>query len=625
MKKIIYAFTLLGAFYSCKSPQDLNNNVPQPVLVNIDLVNVQDDKVMVTVDPDRFTQDQTTFYIPKTVPGTYSVDNYGELIENVKAYDYKGKEIALSKTDENSWLIANAKDLDKITYWVNDSFDIEGEKGIFSPSGTNIEKGENFMLNLHGFVGYFDQQSEQPYKILVNRPNHLYPGTSIPLSGTIKNTANTSSSTDTFNASRYFDVIDNPIMYAAPDTTSINVEGIKVLVHVYSPGKVHTAKSIRPEIEKMVSAQKRFLGEIDNTSNYAILLYLADPQEADAKGYGALEHHTSTVVVLPETMPLESLNQTMTDVVSHEFFHILTPLNLHSNEIHYFDYNDPKMSKHLWMYEGTTEYFAHLFQVNQGLIDNEEFYGRMSEKIEGSKNFSETVPFTVMSKNILEDPYKEDYYNVYLKGALINMALDIRLRELSNGEKGILDVMKELGEKYGKNRPFEDEELLSEIIKITYPEIETFFSQYVTGGTPIPYEKFLEKVGVTLAEERVNTSYFINGQTPYIDGNPTTGELFYRENINLNSFLLELGVQNGDIIKSVDGKEYTIQNAYDLVMQSQSWQPGNDISMVVERDGAEVTLQGKISQPTDSKIIIKEMDLPENDPRVKLRKAWLND
>ncbi len=621
MKKIIFAFTILCASYSCKTPQN-TNTPPQPVMVNIDLVNVQNDKVMVTVDPDRFTQDQTTFFIPKTVPGTYSVDNYGELIENVKGYDYKGNEIALTKADENSWLIANAKDLDKITYWVNDSFDMEGEKGIFSPSGTNIEKGENFMLNLHGFVGYFDQMSEQPYKIMINRPNDLYPGTSIPLSGTTRNTANTSS-TDTFNATRYFDVIDNPIMYAAPDTTSINVEGIKVLVHVYSPGKVYTAQSIRPEIEKMVSAQKKFLGEIDNTSNYAILLYLANPQELDAKGYGALEHHSSTVVVLPETMPLASLNQTMTDVVSHEFFHILTPLNLHSNEIHYFDYNNPKMSKHLWMYEGTTEYFANLFQVNQGLISNDEFYERMSEKIESSKNFSETVPFTVMSKNILEEAYKDDYYNVYLKGALINMALDIRLRELSNGEVGVLDVMKQLGQKYGKNKPFEDDELIAEIVKITYPEIETFFSQYVTGENPIPYDEFLQKAGVTLAETEVNTSYFINGQTPYIDGNPTTGALFFRENIKLNSFLNELGVQNGDVIKSVDGTAYTIQNAYDLVMKSQSWQPGEDIVMVVERDGEEVTLKGKITQPTDTQMIIKELDLPENDPRVQLREAWL--
>lgn len=96
------------------------------------------------------------------------------------------------------------------------------------------------------------------------------------------------------------------------------------------------------------------------------------------------------------------------------------------------------MSRHLWMYEGVTEYFAHLFQVNQGLINNQEFYDRISSKIESSMNFNDTIPFTVMSQNILEEPYKSDYYNVYLKGALIGLALDIRLRELSDGKKASL-------------------------------------------------------------------------------------------------------------------------------------------------------------------------------------------
>ena len=66
----------------------------------------------------------------------------------------------VKKTDENSWSISNAKTLDKITYWVNDTFDTEkgegfGSADIFSPTGSNIEAGKNVMLNTHCFVGYF--------------------------------------------------------------------------------------------------------------------------------------------------------------------------------------------------------------------------------------------------------------------------------------------------------------------------------------------------------------------------------------------------------------------------------------------------------------------------------------
>ena len=623
MKKILYSIALLSVTFGCKTPQTINKTTIDRTVVNLDLLNIKDDKVKVTVDPGKFLTEEVTFHIPKTVPGTYSIDNYGKFVDDFKALDYLGAELLVVKTDDNSWKIENAVNLDKITYLVNDSFDIDGEKGVFSPSGTNIDKDNILLLNLHGFVGYFDELKEKPYQLIVKRPNALFGSTSLSLSESVDLAETPNSKKDIYLADRYFDIVDNPIMYSKPDTTYVNVEGIKVLLSVYSPNKAHTAKSIKPQIEKMISAQKRFLGKIDNTSKYSILLYLADPTKLDAKGFGALEHHTSTVVVLPETMPLETLNQSMTDVVSHEFFHILTPLSVHSKEIHYFDYNKPKMSQHLWMYEGVTEYFANLFQVNQGLIDNKEFYTRVATQIKNSKNYNDTLSFTYMSKNILEDLYKDEYYNVYLKGSLIGMSLDLRLRELSNGEMGILDLMKKLSEQYGKNKPFEDDQLIPTIVSLTYPEIQNFFDTYVTGNTPIPYDTFLGKAGISIETEDTTTSFFIDGQVPYIDGNPENMELFFRKGIALNSFLNELGVKNGDVIKEVNGKTFTIQNVYDLVMDSQTWKEGDDVEMLLERNDEEIKLKGKISIPTTKKSVIKEMDLPETDSRVKIRNAWL--
>ncbi|HSP11133.1 MAG TPA: hypothetical protein VLO29_01295, partial [Salegentibacter sp.] len=592
----------------------------QPVVATLDLVNVEDDKVKVSVNPDRLTAEEIEFNIPKTVPGTYSNDDYGKFIEDFTALDYNGNELEFRREGENTWIILNAAQLDKVTYLVNDSYDIEGEEGVFSPSGTNISKDENFVLNLHGFVGYFENLSEEPYRLEITRPETIIPGTALSLEET-DNGADSENRTDIFLLNRYFEVIDNPIMYSLPDTTSFMVEDMKVLINVYSPNKKYTSEDIKPNIEEMISAQKRFLGEIDNTGKYAILLYLSDTEEQDARGFGALEHHTSTVVVLPEMMQPEQLQETMTDVVSHEFFHILTPLNIHSEEIHYFDYNEPKMSQHLWMYEGVTEYFANLFQVNQGLIDNEEFYNRMSEKIEVSQNYDDTVPFTEMSRNILEPEYKDSSYNVYQKGALIGMALDIRFRELSGGETGLLDLMKRLSEKYGKDRPFDDDELINVIVELSYPEIQEFFDKYVTGSTPIPYNEFFEKVGLEEEEFTTNSGYFLVGQTPYIDGNPDTGEIFFRENISFNSFLNELGIEGGDILKSVNGQEYNIQSAYNLVMTAESWEEGEEVNFVIERDGEELNLSAKTHQPTTTSTRITEKD--DDNAQVKLREAWL--
>ena len=621
MKKIVYALALFATLYACKSTKPVISK-DQPIITSLDLINVKDDKVMVSIDPGAFSSESTIFYIPKTVPGTYSTSNFGKYSEDIKAFDYKGNELEVIQLDENSWNIPNARKLDKITYWVNDTFDIPGEGGIYSMAGTNILKDENFLLNLYGFVGYFKDRKEEKYRLEIKRPGDLIAGTALSISQSIPSESG-NYVTDIYNLNRYFEVTDNPIMYATPDTISFKVGNMEVLLDVYSPNNVFSAKDIKPAMEKMVAAQKRFLGDIDDTNKYAILLYLSPtPGEGDAGNFGALEHHTSTVVVLPEGMGPKELAESLTDIVSHEFFHIVTPLGVHAEEIHYFDYNDPKMSQHLWMYEGVTEYFANLFQVNQGLITNQEFYDRINDKINTAKNFDDTMPFTVMSKNILDEKYEGSYYNVYQKGALIGMSLDIKLRDLSNGRMGILDLMKQLTDKYGKNRPFKDDELVNEIVAMTYPEIREFFDTYVSGTTPIPYHEFFKKVGLKFKEDEVKVDYFLkDNHTPYITVNQS-GNIFMRNDIDFNSFHKELGLQADDMIKTINGTPYSRENIYDLITTSMQWKAGEEIDMLVVRNNEEVKLHGKIVEPTAPGMRIVEIP-NASDVQIELRNAWL--
>ncbi len=621
MKKLSILFFLGLLLNGCGSTKNLVETGPQPILATIDLVHVTDDKVNVSVDPGPFTSEEVTFYIPETVPGTYSIDNYGQYIEGFKALDYDGKELPVTKADQNTWNISNGKNLDKVVYLVNDTFDTENEKEdhVFSPAGTNILKGRNFMLNLHGFVGYFKDMTEVPYQLSISSPSNLIPTTSMSRKMDVKKIPGT----DVFEASRYFEITDNPIMYATPDTTSFQLKDIKVNLGVYSPNKTYSALDFKPSMEKMMQAQKAFLGATNGTKSYDIILYLSDFSKDDATGFGALEHHKSTVVVFPEQMDKDRLEEAMIDVVSHEFFHTLTPLNVHSKEIQYFDYNDPKMSEHLWMYEGTTEYFANLFQIKEELIDEAEFYKRMMDKINNSKQYDDSMSFTKMSKNVLVEPYKDQYPNVYEKGALINMALDITLRDLSQGEKGVLWLLKELAKKYDDKTPFDDDKLIPEIVSMTYPEIQNFFDTYVTGTTPIDYSEFFTKVGLAISERDKPTGYFLDGDIPFIDMDPgNDNAIFVRKGIELNSFFTDLGAEGGDVIKSIDGRTTNLVNIRLLIGESFNWSPDRDITMVVERDGKEISLKGKVGAPMVQEWTITPME-DVSDNQVMLREAWL--
>jgi predicted metalloprotease with PDZ domain len=618
MKKIIYSLAVVTMLWSCKTTSTTATSaVKEEVNVTIDINNVKEDKVLVTIVAPKIKTNEITYSVPKIIPGTYSIDDYGKYIEDFKAFDSKGGQLTVTKTDDNTWNIQNATTLSKITYLVNDTFDTEkgggfGKNDVFSPAGTNIDAGKNFMLNMHGFVGYFDNKKDISYTVSVSHPESLWGATSM------KDLDN-STTNDVFNTPRYSELVENPIMYAKPDYTAFTVDGMEILISVFSPNGKVTAESITPDMKTMMIAQKTFLGKINATKKYTVLLYLSSMTPTDAKGFGALEHPTATTVVLPEAMPKAELVKAMKDVVSHEFFHIVTPLTIHSKEIHYFDFNTPKMSEHLWMYEGITEYFANLFQINQGLITEEEFYTRMAEKIENSKKLNDTMPFTTMSANVLTEPYKAQYLNVYEKGALIGMCLDIIIREKSNGERGVLDLMQKLSVEYGVAKPFNDQELFDKITSFTYPEVGDFLKTYVAGPTPIPYESFLAKVGVLKSSEKVPANVFLKGQVPYITVDQATKEISIIPNIELNVFYSTLGLVGGDTILAINDKAYSLTNIYEMITDSQKWKEDDSVAVKIKRNGVEQVIKGKVKLPYEDKEELKATDVS----KTTLKQAWL--
>lgn len=623
MKNTFFLIVIGFLLLSCGSKSFHNKRLQ--VNATIDLVNVVDDKIAVTIIPPAITSENIIFYMPEIVPGTYNDSDFGKYIENLEAFNTKGENLTIAKQGDNAWSISNAQELARLSYLINDTFDTESDHDIFSPSGTNIDVNKQFMLNLHGVLGYFDGKKEIPYQLAIHRPTQMTASTSLSIIGntTIVEEFPNLEQVDHFYATRYFQIIDNPIMYNEPNKEVFQVGDIEIELSVYSPSGAIKALDLKPNIEEMIKAQKSYLGSINATAKYSILLYLSSLAPDDAQGFGALEHHTSTVVVLPEGMPRQALDEALLDVVSHEFFHTVTPLTVHSNEIHNFSYNEPLMSEHLWMYEGITEYFAQHFQVHQGLTTSAEFYETIVEKISASKSYDDTMSFTEMSKNVLEKPYADAYDNVYQKGALIGMCLDILLRQSSNGEQGVLELMKLLSDRYGIEKPFNDTTIIEEIVSLTSPDIGIFFENHVIGNTPIPYEEYFKKVGLTFETQKAPSGYFLDGNQPFIDVNQSTNKLYIRSGIPLNTFMTDLGIEGGDIIERINDKSYTLQNVRELIINSQSWKEGDDINFVVKRGGEEMTLSGQITPSFVDKASLVELQYFKEGPELRLRNSWL--
>ncbi len=616
-KKVIISSLILTAFVSNIFAQNISQSADYQYI--IDLNDVQNDELQVTLITPKITKKDIVFNIPKTVPGTYSNDDYGRYISNFKAFDKKGKKLKVNKQTVNTYKIAKANKLYKITYNVDDSWDspeIEGTH-IFEPTGTNIQKDTCFAINTHGFFGYFTDMKAINYNITFKKSSGFYGATSMEA-------VKSDSETDQFIMPNYQTLVDAPILYSKPDTTILNIGGAKILVSVVSPTKKASSKEIAENLKTMLEAQKEYLGGSFPVNKYAFLIVLADVPMG--MSYGALEHSYSSFYYLPEATS-EELSQTINDVASHEFFHIVTPLSIHAEQIGDFDYNNPKMSKHLWMYEGLTEYAAGHMQMKHGLIEMPLYLNMLREKVLFMKGQMDNLPFTEMSAQVL-DKYKDQYQNVYNKGALIGLCLDVKLRQLSEGKYGTQNLMRDLAKTYGKNVSFKDDELFDKIASLTFPEIREFFKKYVEGPEALPLNEIFNAVGIVSVDtEKVKS---VNLGNVAISFNPDTKRLFVASIDNISAFGKKVGYQTGDEFISLNGKSLTIETVQEIISDFRANAKEGDpfeVVMMRKNDKGEF-IEKKLSTVLEaSESTYQNVLRLANEPteaQLKLRDAWLD-
>ena len=616
-----FRFLTLAALFLCLNTfaQKVSQNANYQFFV--DLTKVQNDKLEVSLITPKILKDEVVYNMPKIVPGTYANYDFGRYVSDFKAFDAAGKSLSIDKLDKNSYKIKGAKRLNKITYLVDDTWDspeIAGEY-VFEPAGTDIEENKLFVINSHGFFGYFSDLKRQTYEVTFTKPTGFYGASSLTA-------AKSDAKNDTFIVPNYNDLVDAPIMYSIPDTTTLKVGGADILISVYSPNKKATSAEIAQNVKTLLEAQKEYLGGTLPIKKYAFVIVLSDNLKNGS--YGALEHSYSSFYYLPESSS-EELSQTIKDVCSHEFFHIVTPLSIHSVEIGDFDFNNPKMSKHLWMYEGMTEYAAGHMQMKYNLIDLPKYMDMIKSKI-GNMNgrYKDDIPFTVMSADVL-GKYKDQYPNVYEKGALIGLCLDIKLRQLSGGKYGTQNLMRDLSKYYGKEKSFNDNELFDKITEVTkFPEIRQFFAKYVEGKEPLPIEETLKSVGIDYLKSRKKKEKTLGYSVYNLGINPESKGVFIIDEDGIDEFGKKLGFKAGDELVSLNGKKIdltTFRTERSEYMTNAK--DGDEVNYVVLRKEGdkkvEVKLSGKLFVPeVEEKNILSPTENPSEE-QVKLQQAWL--
>jgi len=419
-------------------------------------------------------------YIP---PGTYQVMDIGRFVRSFEAFDAAGGTVPVERVSVNQWKLGDAPRVRTIRYSIAETWDTKVDRHqVYLMCGTSMEQ-DHVLINPHAVIGYPTGMQARPIRLRVAYPASWKAGTALERDRG-----------GAYLAEGYDHLVDSPILLGRLSEARTSVTGVPVRIFTYSKTDRIRSAQLLGAMDGMLQAAGRFLGKLP-VDRYTFLFHFED------RPAGAWEHSLSSEYVFQESEFTDSVGRYVTDIAAHEFFHIVTPLNIHSEIIEHFNFVTPVPSQHLWLYEGTTEWAAHAMQLRSGLKSPEVYLQRIIQKMQVDRaNFDSTYSLRELSLTSYSDSGQKQYGNIYMRGALTAGLLDIRLLELSGGARGLQDVIADLTRKYGKRRAFPEATLVDTVVAMTDPEIRDFFDRYVWESERLPVAEYFGKMGIRLVE-----------------------------------------------------------------------------------------------------------------------------
>lgn len=599
-KKVSYIF-LFGLFLyaSFINAQDSTFRYELDLTIKNDAFNVT------LFNPELGSDDQIYSFV-SFAPGVHQPLDFGRFVKLFKAYDNSGKELLVQKIATNDFKIMEPERVHKIIYEIDDSFDMSIDyHPVYPMSGTGITD-DYVIINTHGVFGYFEELKDNPIELKLKLEGNPKVGTSLNLN-----------EKGVYEIESYYQLTDSPILIGdSLSYHSVMLDEIKVEAYVHSKNGI-VASMVLEAAQPVLNAAKEYIG-YSPVERYTLLLYFANHSDISRMKVfqfgGALEHSLSSTYALPDR---PEYIRYLKDIIAHEFMHILSPLHLHSEVLANFDYSDPvSEDMHVWLYEGVTEWVSYKMQLTGGVVTFDDYLNFLSQKVIKSEEYSDDYSLVRISKEWSTEEGLKQYGNIYQLGALTAAMLDIKLLDLSGGEKGLREVYLELIRKYGKDKPFDNQRLFEDLVEMTYPEIGQFISDHINGNTGFDFNEIMKEVGVRYVEQRENTEGvatmgldIVANKDGHIIINDLTAE--YKGDL----------LQKGDRILKVLDLEFNNGNYHSIMNQIKAMQPGDPYTIEIIREQKELSITESLYTKIDKHVF--EVDPEASERALRLRDRLL--
>lgn len=569
-----------------------------PLVYEVNLNDRADDQFKVTLHVKGLTADNAIYQFASTAPGTYQIMDIGRYVRSFKAFDGKGRELKTKQISTNQWQLDQPQKVRTVQYSILETWDTPiNEHKPYNMCGTSIEK-DHVLINGQGVFGFPSGLQSSPIDLKLDYPAEWSVGTALE-----KNERGY------FTAGSYDRIVDSPILLGRLTKATTTVAGAQIDVYTYSKADKIKSDQLLANMQSMLNAAGQFLKQLP-VKRYTFLYHFED------QDWGAWEHSYSSEYVIREDEFSKKLADNMTSIAAHEFFHVVTPLNIHSEIIQQFNFVTPTPSEHLWLYEGVTEWASDAMQLRGQIMDLPTYFDELSQKIAYDKSVDTTYSLSKLGLTCYTDEGQRQYGNIYARGALVAGLLDIRLLELSKGKRGLREVINELATTYGPDQAFPEKEFFAIFSQKTYPEIADFFNRYIKATEPLPFGEYYGKLGITYTPS-VPTGQKVPSMgmgAGLIDNKVVL--------TTLGDSLRKAGLQEKDEWIAYNGQPVSLETMPAIQNELKRQAVGDIYSMTVRRNGQEITVKSTVAEKELVKKYVFQVDPQATPAQVQLWEIW---
>ncbi len=461
-----------------------------------------------TPDPDG-----QILSLPAWIPGSYMIRDFAKNVVRLTAQNAHQHPLEVTKLDKQTWQIAPSDTCITINYQVY-AYDLS-VRGAYINDEYAFFNGTNIFLAVQG-------QTDNPCGLTLKQPSE--PGLSNwQVATTMPSNAPLSHQFGEYWADNYAELVDHPVLIGEFDCIEFDTSGVRFELILAGGHQADTAR-IKQDLTKICQHQIAFFDDEPPVSHYQFITMLTD------NAFGGLEHISSTAL-MPSTYQGKQMTdgyQTFLSLCSHEFLHTWHVKRIRPTELFNASLDCEKYTEQLWIYEGFTSYYDDLSLLRCKVVAQKDYLKVMAQNltrlIRNQGRFNQSI--TESSFDAWTKFYKQDegsinhivsYYN---KGAILALCLDLLLRQKSQGQITLDNVMRYLWSYHGKLDTPTYKDTIQRIVKDKLNiDLGDFFQNALYTTNELPFESLLNEFGVKvhfIARDQLNEKYGSVDSAPFL-------------------------------------------------------------------------------------------------------------